>query len=120
MGRQAQLVLDDGGSVRQTFFVAVLGNDDQGVDGLRHQARIGSEQGLYRLHTQVGGFLACILARQKGRTDLAENEFLVLGEFRTLGVVVNALDRYVTRDAFDANHCGFPIDMRIFTGTGTW
>ncbi|MCY1188578.1 hypothetical protein D9M73_297050 [compost metagenome] len=59
-----------------------------------------------------------ILARQERRTDLAEYELFVLGEFRTLGVVVHTLTWYVTRDAFDANHCGFPLEMRIFTGTG--
>ncbi|MNH22605.1 hypothetical protein D3C79_824690 [compost metagenome] len=120
MGRQAQFVLNDGRSMRQPFFITILGNDNQGIDGRWRQARVGREQSLDCLHTQVGGFLTCVFTRQEGRADLAENEFLVLGELRTLGVVVHALDGYVTRNAFDANHCGFPILMRIFTGTGTW
>ncbi|MNN75082.1 hypothetical protein D3C81_1913520 [compost metagenome] len=60
--------------------------------------------------------MASILAGQKGRADLAENELLVLVEFRTLGIVIQALDWYVTRNAFDANHCGFPIDVADFHG----
>ncbi|MNF48615.1 hypothetical protein D3C84_298660 [compost metagenome] len=109
MGRQAQLVLDDGGGVRQAFFVTVLGDDDQRINGLALEPGVGCEQGIDCLNAQVGGFLLVTLARQKGRTDLAENEGFILVELCTLGVVVNPGCRNVTRYTFYANHYGFPI-----------
>ncbi|MNO57620.1 hypothetical protein D3C76_481610 [compost metagenome] len=111
MRRQPQLVLDDRRRVRQAFGIAVLSDHDQRIDGCRVKRGIGSEQRPGRLDTQVGGFLGRILARQEGRTDLAEDEILILAEFRTLRVVIHAFYRYVTGDAFDANHCGFPMEM---------
>ncbi|MNE91778.1 hypothetical protein D3C80_1894280 [compost metagenome] len=109
MGRQAELVLDDGSGVRQPFFVTVLGYDDQGIDGLTLEFWVVGEQGVGGLDAQVGGFLISIHARQKGRTDLAENEGFILVELCTLGVVVNPGCRNVTRYTFYANHYGFPI-----------
>ena len=43
MGRQAELVLNDGRSVRQAFGVAVLGDDDQRVDGFALELRVVGE-----------------------------------------------------------------------------
>ncbi|MNN29523.1 hypothetical protein D3C81_1431310 [compost metagenome] len=97
-------MLDDRGSVRQALGITVLGDHDHRVDGCRVQRRIGSEQVFRGLYAKVGGFLGGFLARQEGRTDLAENEILIFAEFRALGVVVHAFSRHVTGDAFYANH----------------
>ncbi len=116
VGAQAQLVLHDRSGMRQAFGVAVLGHNDHDIDGRRIKARVGRKQVSCCLHAKIRGFLGGLLARQEGRTDLAEDEILVLAEFRALRVIVDALDRYVTGDAFDANHCGFPIDMAKIRG----
>ena len=109
VGRQTELVLDDGGRVRQAFGVAVLGDDDQRVNGFALELRVVGEQRVDRFDTQIRGFLVSFFARQKGRTDLAQNEFFVFGELRALRVVVYTACWHVTGDAFNANHCGFPI-----------
>jgi len=109
IGRQTEFVLNDGGRVRQAFGIAVLGNDDQRVDGFALELRIVGEQRVDRFDTQIRGFLVSIFARQKSRTYLAQNKFFVLGEFRALRVVVYTACWHVTGDAFNANHCGFPI-----------
>jgi hypothetical protein len=91
------------------FFVAVLGHDDQRVDRLTLEPGVVGKQGIDRLDAQIRGFLCNILARQECRADLANDELFILGEFCTLGVVVQPFCRHVAGDAFYANHCGFPI-----------
>jgi hypothetical protein len=108
-GRQAEFVLNDGGRVRQTFFVAVLGDDDQGVDGVPRQPGVVGEQLVDRFDAQVRGFLGVVFARQKSGTDLAKDEVFILSELGTLGVIVDAGCGHITRYALDANHHGFPI-----------
>nr|GEX15460.1 hypothetical protein [Tanacetum cinerariifolium] len=88
VGGQAQLMLHDGGRVRQALFVAVLGDDNQRVDGIPRQRRVVGEQLVDRFDTQVGGFLGIVFARQKSGTDLAKDEVFILSEFGTLGAPV--------------------------------
>ncbi|MNY20849.1 hypothetical protein D3C86_1543610 [compost metagenome] len=109
MGRQAQLVLNDRSGVRQPFFITVLGDDDQAIDGFTFELGAGGEQRIGGFDTQVGRFLIGIHTRQKRRTDLAKDEGFVLVELCTLGVVINPGRRHVTRNIFYANHYGFPI-----------
>ena len=108
-GGQAEFVLDDGGGMRQAFLVTVLGDHDQCVDGFALELGIAGEQRVRGFDTQVRGFLLVILARQEGRTDLAEDEGFILLEFCTLCVIVHAGYRHVARNALYANHYGFPI-----------
>ncbi|MNP38502.1 hypothetical protein D3C76_1320150 [compost metagenome] len=95
--------------MRQALFITILRDHDQRIDRLRIKVRVAGEQGLGGLYAQVGGFLLFGLARQERRADLAEHELFVLAELRTLNVVVQASGGHVTRDAFDANHSGFPM-----------
>ncbi|MNI07131.1 hypothetical protein D3C73_601350 [compost metagenome] len=108
-GRQAEFVLNDGCGVWQAFFVAVLGDDDQHVDGFTLQFGITGEQRIDCFDTQVRSFLPVVFARQEGRTDFAQDERFILLEFCTLCVIVHAGYRNVARNAFYANHYGFPI-----------
>ncbi|MNZ38961.1 hypothetical protein D3C78_564470 [compost metagenome] len=95
--------------MRQALFVAVLGDDDQHVDGLTVELRVVGEQRIGRFDTQVGGFLISILARQERRTDFPEDELFILLELRTLRIVIQPTRWHVAGNAFYANHCGFPI-----------
>ncbi|MNX87307.1 hypothetical protein D3C86_1192320 [compost metagenome] len=108
-GRQAEFVLHDGRGMRQAFFVTVLGDDDQRIDGLAFQIGVAGKQRIGRFNAQIGSFLINALARQESRTDLAQDEFFILLEFCTLCVIVHAGYRNVARNALYANHYGFPI-----------
>ncbi len=109
MGRQAELVLHDGGRVWQPLFITVLGDNDQCVDGFTRKLRVVGEQCIHCFDTQVRGFLVSVFARQERRTNLAKDEFFILLEFGTLSVVIHTSGRHITRYAFYANHHGFPI-----------
>src|SRR5476649_2563077 len=51
--RQAELVLNDGCGMGQAFFVAVLGDDNQRIDGFTLELRVVREQRIDRLDAQI-------------------------------------------------------------------